>query len=163
MSLVSAWRQLLMLTAIDGNNLLTDQWYAVKKYASDKEYYIRSKAHFNFTSRNCARSESELVEWSRSVRLSVAWRSCLGYRQAGCLQLSHRRPPEMCGLQKWLHATSSNSDLTQFRDVNFRTFYALQRRAGALSNAAIRPAWPRRAVPTPARRAADCGSVRART
>jgi len=31
-------------------------------YASDKEYYIRSKAHFNFTSRNCARSESELVE-----------------------------------------------------------------------------------------------------
>jgi len=35
----------------------------------------------------------------RSVRLSVPWRSCLGYRHAGCLQLSHRRPPEMCGLR----------------------------------------------------------------
>ena len=34
---------------------------------------------------------------ARSVRLSVPWRSCLGYRHAGCLQLSHRRPPEMCG------------------------------------------------------------------
>ena len=31
---------------------------------------------------------------ARSVRLSVTWRSCLGYRHAGCLQLSHRRPPE---------------------------------------------------------------------
>jgi len=31
-----------------------------------------------------------------SVRLSVPQRSCLGYRHAGCLQLSHRRPPEMC-------------------------------------------------------------------
>ena len=38
-------------------------------------------------------------EIARSVRLSVPWRSCLGYRHAGCLQLSHRRPPEMCGLQ----------------------------------------------------------------
>ena len=27
---------------------------------------------------------------ARSVRLSVPWRSCLGYRHAGCLQLSHR-------------------------------------------------------------------------
>ena len=35
----------------------------------------------------------------RSVRLSVPWRSRLGYRHAGCLQLSHRRPPEMCGLR----------------------------------------------------------------
>ena len=34
-----------------------------------------------------------------SVRLSVPWRSCLGYRHADCLQLSHRRPPEMCGLR----------------------------------------------------------------
>ena len=34
----------------------------------------------------------------RSVRLSVPWRSCLGYRHADCLQLSHRRSPEMCGL-----------------------------------------------------------------
>ena len=33
-----------------------------------------------------------------SVRLSYG-RSCLGYRHAGCLQLSHRRPPEMCGLR----------------------------------------------------------------
>jgi len=30
---------------------------------------------------------------ARSVRLSVQqWLSCLGYRHAGCLQLSHRRP-----------------------------------------------------------------------
>jgi len=36
---------------------------------------------------------------ARSVRLSVPWRSCLGYRHAGCLQLSHRRPPEMCRLR----------------------------------------------------------------
>ena len=41
----------------------------------------------------------------RSVRLSVPWHSypkraaALGYRHAGCLQLSHRRPPEMCGLR----------------------------------------------------------------
>jgi len=36
---------------------------------------------------------------ARSVRLSVTWRSCLGYRHAGCLQLSRRRAPEMCGLR----------------------------------------------------------------
>jgi len=35
---------------------------------------------------------------ARPVRLSVPWRSCLGYRKAGCLQLSHRQPPQMCGL-----------------------------------------------------------------
>jgi len=29
----------------------------------------------------------------------VPWRSCLGYRHAGCLQLSHRRPPEMCRMR----------------------------------------------------------------
>ena len=33
------------------------------------------------------------------VCLSVPWRSCLGYRHAGCLQLSHRLPPEMRGLR----------------------------------------------------------------
>jgi len=32
-----------------------------------------------------------------AVCLSVPWCSCLGYRHAGCLQLSHCRPPEMCG------------------------------------------------------------------
>jgi len=36
---------------------------------------------------------------ARFVRLSVPWRSCLGCRHAACLQLSHRRPPEMCGLR----------------------------------------------------------------
>jgi len=36
---------------------------------------------------------------ARSFRLSVLWRSCLGYRHAGCLQFSHRRPPEMWGLR----------------------------------------------------------------
>jgi len=36
---------------------------------------------------------------ARSVHLSVPWRSCLGYRHAGCLQLSHGRPQEMCGLR----------------------------------------------------------------
>jgi len=34
-----------------------------------------------------------------SVCLSVPWHSCLGYRHAGCLQLSHCRPTEMCGLR----------------------------------------------------------------
>jgi len=36
---------------------------------------------------------------ARSIHLSVPWCSCLGYRHAGCLQLSYRRQPEMCGLQ----------------------------------------------------------------
>ena len=31
--------------------------------------------------------------------MSFPWRSCLGYRHAGCLQLSDRRPREMCGLR----------------------------------------------------------------
>ena len=34
-----------------------------------------------------------------AICLSVPWHGCLGYRHTGCLQLSHRRPPEMCGLQ----------------------------------------------------------------
>ena len=34
-----------------------------------------------------------------AVRLSVPSRSCLGCRHAGCLQLSHRRPLQMCGLR----------------------------------------------------------------
>ena len=34
-----------------------------------------------------------------SVCLSHGAAACLGYRHAGCLQLSHRRPPDMCGLQ----------------------------------------------------------------
>ena len=36
------------------------------------------------------------------VRLSVGWRSWLGYRHAGCLQLSHRRPPYNSILRHWL-------------------------------------------------------------
>jgi len=35
---------------------------------------------------------------AQPVCLSVPWRSCLGYRHAGCLQLSHRQPPDMCDL-----------------------------------------------------------------
>ena len=35
----------------------------------------------------------------RHIRLPVPWRSCLGYRHTGCLQLSHRWSPEMCGLR----------------------------------------------------------------
>jgi len=31
-----------------------------------------------------------------SVHLSVQWHSCLGYRHAGCQQLSHCRPPDTC-------------------------------------------------------------------
>ena len=50
---------------------------------------------------------------ARSVRLSVPWRSCLGYRHAGCLQLSHRRPPEMCGL--WIRPRT-DVDLPRFLD-----------------------------------------------
>jgi len=34
-----------------------------------------------------------------SVHPSVPWRKFLGYRHAVCLQLSHRWPPEMCGLR----------------------------------------------------------------
>jgi len=34
-----------------------------------------------------------------AIRPSVPWRSCLGYRHSGCLQLSHRRPPEICRLR----------------------------------------------------------------
>ena len=37
--------------------------------------------------------------WNSAIRPSVPRRSCLGYRHAGCLQLSHRRPPEICGLR----------------------------------------------------------------
>jgi len=36
---------------------------------------------------------------ARSVLLSFPWRSCLGYRHTGCLQLSHHQPPDMCGLR----------------------------------------------------------------
>jgi len=34
-----------------------------------------------------------------SLRLSVPWRICFGYRNDGCLQLGYRRSPEMCGLR----------------------------------------------------------------
>jgi len=34
-----------------------------------------------------------------TVCLSHAAAACLGYRHAGCLQLSHRWPPEMWGLR----------------------------------------------------------------
>ena len=38
--------------------------------------------------------------WDSAIRPSVCpMCSCLGYRHAGCLQLSHRRPPAMCGLR----------------------------------------------------------------
>ena len=37
--------------------------------------------------------------WNSAIRPSVPWRSCLGHRHAGCLRLSNRRPPEMCGLR----------------------------------------------------------------
>ena len=39
---------------------------------------------------------------AQCIHLSVPWRSCLGYRHAGCLQFNHRRPPEMCGLRTCL-------------------------------------------------------------
>jgi len=39
------------------------------------------------------------VGGSKRYRLSVPWRSGLGCRHAGCLQHSHRRPPEMRGLR----------------------------------------------------------------
>ena len=47
-----------------------------------------------------ARAPEGILEWrDPSVCLSVPWCSYLSYRHAGCLQLSHRRPPEMCGLR----------------------------------------------------------------
>jgi len=39
--------------------------------------------------------------WNSAIRPSICpivQLPCLGYRHAGCLQLSHRQPPEMCGL-----------------------------------------------------------------
>ena len=52
------------------------------------------------------------IAWS--VCLSVQWHSCLGYRHtAGCLQLSHRQPPEICGLQTRLR---TDVDLPWFLD-----------------------------------------------
>ena len=47
----------------------------------------------------CPRPAGGHFGTARSVRLSVPWRSCLGYRHAGCLQLSHRLPSETCGLR----------------------------------------------------------------
>ena len=37
--------------------------------------------------------------WNCAIRLSVCPMAQLGSRHAGCLQLCHRRPPEMCGLR----------------------------------------------------------------
>jgi len=51
---------------------------------------------------------------ARSVRLSVLWHSCLRYRHAGCLQLSHRRPPEKCGLRT---RPRTDVDLPRFLDL----------------------------------------------
>ena len=50
---------------------------------------------------------------TRSVRLSVPWRRCLVHRHAGCLKLSHRRPPEMCWLQT---SSQTDEDLPLFLD-----------------------------------------------
>jgi len=51
---------------------------------------------------------------SQSVRPSVCpTRSCLGCRHAGCLQLSNRWPPEMCGL--WTRPRT-NVDPPRFLD-----------------------------------------------
>jgi len=46
----------------------------------------------------------------RHIRLPVPWHSCLGYRHTGCLQLSHRWSPEMCGLR-----TRPRMDVDQLR------------------------------------------------
>ena len=61
----------------------------------------------------------------RSVRLSVPWRSCLGYRHAGCLQLNHRRPPEMCRLR-----TSPRTDAIFGSDCQLRGAYRLAAPSG---------------------------------
>ena len=53
---------------------------------------------------------------ARSVRLSVPWRSCLGYRHTGCSHLSHRRPPEVRGLR-----TRPRTDVDPPRFLNPRT------------------------------------------
>jgi len=44
--------------------------------------------------------------WNSKIHLSVPWQSCLGYRHAGCLQFSHHRPSEMCGLRKYLPSSN---------------------------------------------------------
>jgi len=48
----------------------------------------------------CPRPIGGILEWRDPlVCLSHGAAACLGYRHAGCLQLSHRRPAEMCGLR----------------------------------------------------------------
>jgi len=55
---------------------------------------------------NCnSHRQLKLLSWAGIKRyrdlfvyLSVPWHSCLGYRHAGCLQLSHCQPREMCRL-----------------------------------------------------------------
>jgi len=59
------------------------------------------------------------IVWS--VCLSVPWRSCLGYRHAGCLQLSHRQPPEMRGLR-----TRPRTDVDPLRFCHRRTAIGLR-------------------------------------
>ena len=49
-----------------------------------------------FTPPTPTRQICRVFLWNNATR---PWRSCLGYRHAGCLQLSHRQPPEMCGLK----------------------------------------------------------------
>ena len=78
--------QIKYTEAILWNRTLKLFWFEVTKMliADLLCYYAPHPGHF---------------ETARSIRLSVPWRSCLGYRHAGCLQLSHHRPPEMCGLR----------------------------------------------------------------
>jgi len=53
----------------------------------------------SFTSTYCVAALGGHFGIAQSVRQSVPWRSSLGYRHAGCLQLSHRRLIEMCRLR----------------------------------------------------------------
>ena len=59
------------------------------------EFIVSTKEHLLL----CPRPRGQHVGIARSVLLSVPWRSCLGYRHAGCLLPSHCRLPEMCGLR----------------------------------------------------------------
>ena len=66
----------------------------------------RSSGRRHFTNKSVTGTAFSIKSYSYSLShfWTLWWRvrwlkqcSCLGYRHAGCLQLSHRRPPEMCG------------------------------------------------------------------
>jgi len=87
----SAYRVLVLGSQGVGKTTLTEQLMTSE--------YLANKESFAGTPHYAPALGGILEQRDPSVCLSVPWRSCLGCRHAGCLQLSHRRPLEMCGLR----------------------------------------------------------------